>query len=208
MRRAIQTLPPCFTSDRLRPLILARTARILQQIAAALDAAHAAHIIHRDLKPSNVMLVNRRDGGEQVKVLDFGIAKVLNDTVGSPVSQVMGTPHYASPEQLELGEQIDARADVYSLGVMLYQMLTGVLPFDASSIRELMQLHLTAPPPSVRERRPETPAAAEQLVRRMLAKNPGHRPQRASEAAALFEQSLKSSGELATEQEWNLQPTL
>src|SRR5262249_50221474 len=89
-----------------------RTSEILRQIAAALDAAHRARIIHRDLKPLNIMLVEHPSGRDQVKVLDFGIAKVIDETAGSPISSIVGTPHYASPEQLRLGSNIDGRADI------------------------------------------------------------------------------------------------
>ncbi|MGH9832175.1 MAG: serine/threonine-protein kinase, partial [Blastocatellia bacterium] len=93
----------------------ARAGEILRQVVAALEEAHSKHVVHRDLKPANVMLVGRTDGREQVKVLDFGIGKVVGET-GSSVSAVMGTPSYASPEQLQLGGQIDSRSDIYSLG--------------------------------------------------------------------------------------------
>jgi len=179
-------------------LSLGRTADLLSQITAALEAAHAAHIIHRDLKPSNVMLVKRpggEAGREQVKVMDFGIGKVLGDTGGSPVSSIMGTPHYASPEQFNLGASIDGRADIYSLGVMLYQMLTGVLPFNAPSIHELIRLQQTALPPPVRQLRPELPVTVEQLISRMLMKKPEQRPQSAGEVKALFQQALDSLDE-------------
>ena len=172
------------------PLSFERTARILRQVAAALDEAHAGHIIHRDLKPSNVMIVKRAGGREQVKVLDLGISKVISDTVGSPVSQVVGTPHYASPEQFRVEGQIDTRSDIYSLGVMLYRMLTGRFLFEAPSTHKLIQMHLTAPPPLLRGQRPDAPAAIEQLINRMLAKEPDRRPARAGEVAALFDRSL------------------
>jgi len=177
------------------PLSLERTARILRQVAAALAVAHAGHIIHRDLKPSNVMLIQRPDGGEQVKVLDFGIGKVISETTASPVSAVMGTPHYASPEQFRLGGHIDGRADIYSLGVMLYQMLTGALPFEATSVQELLQLQLTALPPPVRKLRPEVPAAVEQLVNSLLAKDPDQRPSRASDLPALIDRAFSATAE-------------
>jgi len=173
------------------PLSLARAGEILRQVCAALETAHAAHIIHRDLKPANVMLAPRRGGSERVKILDFGIAKAVTDTAaGTPVSSMMGTPHYASPEQFEVGGKIDSRADIYSLGVMLYQMLTGALPFEAVSIRELIQLHLTTAPPPLRKLRPDAPAAVEQLVQRMLAKSPEQRPQRAAEVCELYADAL------------------
>jgi len=169
------------------PLSLTRIAHILRQVCAALDAAHSRHIIHRDLKPSNVILVEQPDWGEQVKVLDFGIAKVITDAVGSSVSQAMGTPHYASPEQFNPGAHIDGRTDIYSLGVVLYQLLTGRLPLDAPSQQELIQLHLMAQPPSIRELRPDVPVDIEQLVLRMLAKDPERRPQRVTDIPAFFE---------------------
>jgi serine/threonine protein kinase len=171
------------------PLSLERTGQILRQIAAALDTAHANYTIHRDLKPSNVMLIKSSGGPELVKVLDFGIAKVLNSTTGAPVSHVMGTPHYASPEQFVPGGHIDQRSDIYSLGVMLYQMLTGILPFNASSMEELIQLKLEGQPKSLRTLRPDAPAAVEQLVSRMLVKDPDQRPGRMSEVVALFDSS-------------------
>jgi serine/threonine protein kinase len=173
------------------PLSLERTADLLRQTASALDEAHSKHVIHRDLKPSNVMLIRLQDGREQVKVLDFGIGKVLSDTSASPVSGVMGTPQYASPEQFNLGWNIDGRTDIYSLGIMLYQMLTGALPFDAPSIREVINMHLTAPPPPLRQSRPDAPQAIEDLITRMLSKNPEQRPQRAGEVSALFERGMR-----------------
>jgi eukaryotic-like serine/threonine-protein kinase len=105
-------------------LTLERTATILRQICAALDLAHSKLIIHRDLKPSNIMLSRRQDGQEQVKVLDFGLAKLANEAKDVLVSTAVGTPHYASPEQFQTGAEIDARTDIYALGVTLYQMLT------------------------------------------------------------------------------------
>ncbi|HWQ33009.1 MAG TPA: protein kinase [Blastocatellia bacterium] len=175
-----------------------RTAEILRPVAAALSAAHRAHVIHRDLKPSNVMLVRRPDGSEQLKVLDFGIAKVVNETAASPVSALMGTPNYASPEQFKVGSRIDGRADIYSLGVMLFQMLTGALPFAADSIHELVQLQMLEPPPLLRQLRPDAPPALEQLISRMLEKDPARRPQSASEIPILFERAFSGqSGPLA-----------
>src|SRR5262249_56837269 len=146
------------------PLSFQRVSEILRQVAAALEEYHSQHIIHRDLKPSNIFLVKRAGGREQVKVVDFGISKSLGDTGGSPLSSVLGTPQYASPEQFKLGENIDSRTDIYSLGVMLFQMLTNALPFNDTTISALIHKHLNEPPPPLRSLRPDIPPALQQLV--------------------------------------------
>jgi serine/threonine protein kinase/tetratricopeptide (TPR) repeat protein len=169
-----------------------RIAKLLQQTAAALDAAHAEGVIHRDLKPSNIMLVPRADGRDMVKVLDFGLAKILHETAEVQVSSALGTPHYASPEQFRVGEEIDGRADIYALGVILYRMLAGRLPFDVSSIHELIRLHLLESPPPLRAYRPDVPLAVENLLNRMLAKTPQYRPATASAAADEFEEAVRT----------------
>ena len=174
-------------------LSLDRAAKLLRQICAALDEAHDNHIIHRDLKPANVMLVTRRDGQEQVKVLDFGIGKILDSTAGAQVSRIMGTPNYASPEQFQVGVTIDHRSDIYSLGVMLFELLTDHLPFTGDTWTELMNHHLHTPPPSLRQYRPELPEAVAQLVLQMLAKQPVQRPPRISEVPELFARALRAS---------------
>jgi serine/threonine protein kinase len=182
------------------PLDFKEAAEILRQVAAALDAAHAERIIHRDLKPANIMLMRQPDGRARVKVLDFGIGKVLSETAGAPVSSVMGTPHYASPEQFQLHGRIDARTDIYSLGVMLFQMLAGALPFEATSVHELVNLHMTAAPPPLRRFRPDAPAALEQLLDHMLAKDPDARPAQAREIPVLFESAMKAGADPAKEE--------
>ncbi len=173
--------------DKEAPMSFERAGAILAQTAAALDAAHSKRIVHRDLKPSNIMLVERDErisgGIPHVKVLDFGIAKVVSETTAAAVSAPMGTPHYASPEQFRLGGHIDGRSDIYSLGVVLYRMLTGEVPFQTTSIHELIQKQLNAPPPRLRTVRPNAPEPLERLLDRMLAKQPEDRPQSASEAA-------------------------
>src|SRR5262245_274295 len=174
-----------------------RVMEILRQVAAALEAAHAARVVHRDLKPANIMMVRQPDGRERLKVLDFGIAKVINDTAVSPVSAVMGTPLYASPEQLSLGGRIDGRADIYSLGVILFEMLTGEPPFNAASPREMIHLQMSAAPPPLRKFRPDAPPALESLINRLLAKDPEERPQSAGQILTLFESAF--SGALCVE---------
>lgn len=168
-----------------------RAIGILRQIAAALSAAHAERIIHRDLKPANIMLLDTPDGRDQVKVLDFGIGKILSETTAnSPVSALVGTPQYACPEQLTVGGHVDGRSDIYSLGVIFYRLLGGELPFKCSSISELLQLQLTGTPPSLLAIRPETPPEIEALINRMMAKDPAERPQSAGELFRLLDRIL------------------
>jgi tetratricopeptide (TPR) repeat protein len=173
------------------PLGLARATDILRQIAAALDAAHTRNIVHCDLKPSNIMLLPGECNRLRVKVLDFGIAKLLHNAAPSRVSAAMGTPHYASPEQFQVGGLVDARSDVYSLGVILYQMLTGRLPFNASSVYELARLQQTPPAPA-HQLRPELPSGIGRLVNQMLAREPADRPGRIREVVEAFESLLEN----------------
>lgn len=174
-------------SGRLR---FERTAEILRQVAAALAYAHANRTVHRDLKPSNVMLV-QEGGDELLKVVDFGIAKVLNSTAGSMVSRSTGTPAYASPEQWTKGAKIDGRADIYALGVMLYELLTGRLPFTAPNIEQLIRLKLNSHPPLLRYWLPSAPEALEELLNRMMAIDPNERIQKVRDVPALFEEAYK-----------------
>jgi len=169
------------------PLPAGRALTITRQIADALSAAHAAGIVHRDLKPDNVMLIEREGFADWVKVLDFGIAKVHieeSETERSqPLTQlgtVFGTPQYMSPEQGQ-GHTVDARADLYTLGIMLYEMLAGKLPFHADDLVVLITRHITEPPPPL----PETihPRVRE-FVDALLKKQPEERIQTASEVVA------------------------
>ncbi|MGH9755619.1 MAG: DUF6474 family protein [Blastocatellia bacterium] len=169
-----------------------RTIEILWQVASALAFAHFNRTVHRDLKPSNVMLVRRLGGSEQVKVVDFGIAKVLSSAVASTISRSIGTPAYASPEQWKHGAQIDGRADIYALGVMLFEMITGSLPFKAQNVEELIRLKLNTAPPPLRSLLPDAPAAVEKLLQQMMAIDPNRRPHQVSEVPALFEAACKT----------------
>jgi serine/threonine protein kinase len=167
-------------------LALERALHIAQQMASALSRAHALGIVHRDLKPENVMLVTRDGAADFVKILDFGIAKVPIGELGvdtrSPghaltqLGMVYGTPEYMAPEQA-LGQPVDGRADLYSLGVMLFEMVTGTRPYQHDSKVTLLGMHVTAPIPRMRERAPdlEVPPSLEAIVHRLLAKEANHR---------------------------------
>ncbi len=168
------------------PILPSRALRIARQIALALERAHGAGIVHRDLKPENVMLVKRPEEPDFVKVLDFGIAKVLElgagmadlaprSNAGQPLTRlgtVLGTPEYMAPEQA-LGEAVTPAADLYAVGVMLYEMLTGLHPFEPPDRMAMLSFHIVAPVPLMRERAPEVdvPATVEAVVRCLLEKD-------------------------------------
>jgi serine/threonine-protein kinase len=158
------------------PLAPQRAVAIARQIAAALAEAHRHGVVHRDLKPSNVMVVRRAGTDEMVKVLDFGVAKMEGVDL-TATGLLCGTPPYMSPEQFRETE-LDGRCDLYSLGVVLFEMLTGRLPFVAQSPVGYMQKHFNAPVPRPSEvaDRLGLPDALEALVLRTLAKEPGDRP--------------------------------
>jgi serine/threonine-protein kinase len=126
-----------------------RVCRIARAVLAALCEAHALGICHRDLKPENVILLPRHDGTESVKVVDFGLAKLAVDARLTEPNTVLGTPMYMAPEQF-IGRELDGRADLYSLGVLMYELLTGRLPFDSDNAFGFAHQHLTAPPPDPR----------------------------------------------------------
>jgi serine/threonine protein kinase len=167
------------------PLPLPRLGRIMDQVLAALDEAHAHGIVHRDLKPGNIMLVSRRDDADFVKVCDFGIAKAQAQQEAAGLTLkglVCGTPEYMSPEQAR-GEDVDGRSDLYSVGVILYQLVTGELPFSASSPVGILSKHLAEPPvpPTVRRPGLGLPAGLEAVILHALAKEPADRPRTADE---------------------------
>jgi serine/threonine-protein kinase len=149
-----------------------RSLHVGAQIAAALAAAHAAGIIHRDLKPDNIMLMARLGDQDFVKVLDFGLAKVFSaaTAVKTAAGVLLGTPQYMSPEACESKGDVDHRTDIYALGVLLFQMMTGVLPFDGESMGEVLVKQVTALPPAPRALNPAIPPSVEQILLRCLAK--------------------------------------
>ena len=181
------------------PIPVRRALGIARQIASALGAAHALSIVHRDLKPENVMLVERNGDPDFVKVLDFGVAKVPigegNGTgpgVLTRIGTVFGTPEYIPPEQA-LGQPSDGRADLYSLGVILYEMLTGVRPFTSTSQVNLVGMHLGEPAPRLEDRAPGLgfPDELESLVGRLLKKSAAERPQHAEDVVREIDELLK-----------------
>jgi serine/threonine-protein kinase len=159
-----------------------RAVTIFKQTADALQAAHDLGIVHRDLKPDNIMLSKGRDGGDVVKVVDFGIAKAVGgDETGQKVTKtglVVGTPEFMSPEQLS-GDKLDGRSDLYSLALVFFRMLTGQLPFVADSVQETMIKRLTDEPQKLAEVRPELtyPAGLQGVLDQALARTPGERYQ-------------------------------
>jgi len=164
------------------PMDTGRALTITRQIADGLAAAHAAGVVHRDLKPDNVLLFERDGVRDIVKVLDFGIAKVhLDEGSGhKPLTQIgtiFGTPQYMSPEQGQ-GRTVDARSDLYALGVLLYEMLVGKLPFDGDDLVVLITKHVTEPPPPLPA---SIPAPVRELTLKLLAKKPEERVQSAAE---------------------------
>lgn len=189
-----------------------RVGTLLVQIAQALNAAHQSGIIHRDLKPANVMVVHADHPDEQVKVMDLGLARLaakpyipLDKLQGSKDEHVVGTPAYSCPEQLR-GDQVDHRADIYSLGVILFEMLAGRLPFEHESTMDLLHAHMHLPAPAfavigVRH----VPAPIEALVQMCLSKYPIERPQTAYELAVRFHTALGRTTEL---QERDFQPAV
>jgi eukaryotic-like serine/threonine-protein kinase len=167
------------------PMRLERVVEIIRQVGAALDAAHEQGVVHRDLKSENIMLL-AANGPDYAKVLDFGIAKIKEhdgdyDPGLTAPDLVIGTPQYMSPEQCSQTPDIDARSDIYSLGVIIYEMLVGHVPFTGPSPTSIMMQHLQEPVPSVLVERNDLPAAVGRVISRAMAKHPGERYQNVAE---------------------------
>jgi serine/threonine-protein kinase len=185
--------------QREAPLPLARVIHIAEQVAASLSDAHARGIVHRDIKPDNVMLSEVGKRTDVVRVLDFGIAKLRDEREDGavPVTQagdMLGTPQYMAPEQIR-SETVDGRTDVYSLGAVLYEMITGRLPFEGPTVMSILGKHLTENPAAPSQRRPDLPIPPllDQLVVDCLRKDPSARP---ASMDAFVERLAASRGQL------------
>jgi serine/threonine-protein kinase len=181
--------------DRLSrgPLPLPLAARMLGQIASALTFAHEQGIVHRDLKPNNVLLDER----DNAYLTDFGIAKMLAGTTKlTATGNVLGTPAYMAPEQWR-GDPVDARTDIYALGIMLYEMVLGQLPFQGDTPYTLMYKHFNDAPPPPREKNPAIDPRVEAVILRALAKDPDDRYQSAEDMAEDFANAIRGAGKAA-----------
>lgn len=163
-----------------------RAVRLMRGICAGVSAAHRQGVVHRDLKPENILVVAPDDDFEfeSVRVVDFGLAKLLADAGAGPAGTVVGTPYYMSPEQ-GMGEPLDTRSDVYSLGAMFYEMLSGARPFDAETVSGVINRHLYEPPQPL----PSSlgvPRRISTAIMQALAKDPEERPQTAGDLARLL----------------------
>ena len=175
--------------EREGALPVPRAVEIFRQAADALQAAHDLGIVHRDLKPDNIMITRGREGGDWVKVVDFGIAKAVGgDEAGQKVTKtglVVGTPEFMSPEQLS-GDKVDGRSDLYSLALVFFRMLTGQLPFQADTVQETMIKRLTDEPTQLAQARPDLtfPQGLQQVLDTALARTPAQRYQSVAKFAA------------------------
>ena len=190
-------------ADRLQqsgPLPPGRAAAIARAVLDSLGEAHRHGLIHRDIKPDNVFLVQGPDGGEVVKVLDFGMVKLVQGTDGygrlTQPGTVGGTPAYMSPENV-LSKPLDSRADLYSVGVMLYQMLTGRLPFQRDVVLDLLLAHARDPVPPMENAGTAVPEALASLVMKCLAKAPADRPATAEALREALDRAVQGLPEVA-----------
>jgi serine/threonine-protein kinase len=180
-------------NGRLSP---SRVGRLLGQVCEVLQAAHSEGVIHRDLKPANLMVVDPDTPYEMIKVTDFGLAKLLSPDGNLKLTETntefaVGTPGYMCPEQAR-GDVMDHRGDLYSVGIILYELLTGRLPFSGRSTMDILLAHATETPPSFEEigATAWVPPAIEEVVQACLAKNPAHRPASARDLSERYEAAL------------------
>ena len=175
------------SSERGETMPLEEANRIFQSVASALEYAHRQGMVHRDIKPANVMLTPK---GEVI-LTDFGIARIVGGTRYTATGAVVGTPAYLSPEQGQ-GERGDERSDIYALGVVLYEMVTGQVPFDADTPLAVIFKHISDPLPPPRQLNPDVPEAVEQVILKALAKNPDDRYYRVADMARALKDAMAS----------------
>ena len=171
------------------PFSVGEAALYLSQACSAMAEAHAQGIVHRDLKPQNLFLTKRPDGSPLLKVLDFGISKLQGDVSGVTATQsttVMGSPAYMSPEQARSAKHVDARSDIYSLGAILYQLLSGYLPFQADSVAGMLVSIVSEDPIPLSEAAPNVPVELAEIIMQCLSKDRDKRPQTARELGMLL----------------------
>ncbi len=168
---------------RSGPVPAGEAARILARIGSALDAAHAKGIVHRDLKPANILF----DQYGEAYLGDFGIAQLSEGSSTLTGGMILGTPAYMSPEQISGEKKVDGRSDIYALGIVVFEMLTGKTPFQADSPVKLMMMHISTPPPSISETDAKLPPGSAAVLERALAKEPDQRYQKAAEFSRAFE---------------------
>lgn len=178
-----------------------RVVKLMKQICLAVDAAHKKSIVHRDLKPDNILIIDAGMPSETVKVIDFSIAKIKQtseDPNLTSINVAVGTPQYLSPEQAQGLKDLDHRADIYSLGIILYQMLTGIVPFKGKTVAMTLMQHIQAKPKALRDINPMIPEALEQVVLKALSKTPGGRQQSAITLAEELEYALTAPESFVT----------
>ncbi len=176
---------------------------ILHQVCLGLQAAHQGGVeVHRDIKPQNILVAP--DG--TMKLTDFGIARAADLSAMTATGAIMGTPHYMSPEQSQ-GERADIRTDVYALGIVLYQMLTGELPFNAETPMAVLRMHREDSPKHLRELRADVPPEVDAIVERCLEKDPERRYQTPADLAQALEQAVPGSIPATPEPQMLSQPT-
>ena len=163
-----------------RPMALQRISRIIDQVADALDHAHSQGLIHRDIKPSNIIVDENRN--DHVVLMDFGLVRAGQDSKLTKTGMIVGTPEYMSPEQAQ-GEEVDYRTDIYSLGVVLYRMLTGTAPFVRSTAAAVLLAHVAYDPPPTSQISPTVPKSVEAVVRKAMSKDCSQRYQSAGQLA-------------------------
>ena len=190
-------------SDRIKqgPIAPPEASQIITRLAPALDAAHARGIIHRDLKPGNVLF----DQYGNAFLSDFGIARMAGSPGSATLTQgaILGTPAYMSPEQIQ-GEEIDGRSDLYALGVIIYEMLTGFQPYQSETPGKVMMMHILEPVPQITKVKSDVSPAVDAVIEKSMAKDPNQRFSTAAETAAALETAVLGN---AGETRLNTQPT-